>query len=189
MLIVSNQSMTSFLQLNSSNFPDTWLTICSQASAAAPITQETVAFFQSLDIPVYEIYGMSECSGPQTLSFDGKILCNSLIVWFVPPLLKLYLWYSPAGMCNVTIMSCVIGWWCHGNSYTALWLVNTPSGQHKAGSTGKSIPGSEIKIENPDRDGNGEICYRGRHIFMGYMHDEDTTSKTIDKGANNLKRV
>ncbi|KAL5267519.1 hypothetical protein ACHWQZ_G004525 [Mnemiopsis leidyi] len=95
-----------------------------QASAAAPITQETVAFFQSLDIPVYEIYGMSECSGPQTLSFDG---------------------------------------------------------QHKAGSTGKSIPGSEIKIENPDRDGNGEICYRGRHIFMGYMHDEETTGKTIDK--------
>ncbi|XP_063685060.1 long-chain-fatty-acid--CoA ligase ACSBG2-like isoform X4 [Bolinopsis microptera] len=95
-----------------------------QASAAAPITQETIAFFQSLDIPVYEIYGMSECSGPQTLSFDG---------------------------------------------------------QHKAGSTGKSIPGSEIKIEMPDRDGNGEICYRGRHIFMGYMHDEDTTSKTVDK--------
>ena len=59
----------------------------------------------------------------------------------------------------------------------------TLTGQHKAGSTGKSIPGSEIKIENPDRDGNGEICYRGRHIFMGYMHDEETTGKTIDKGT------
>ena len=63
-----------------------------------------------------------------------------------------------------------------------------PAGQHKAGSTGKSIPGSEIKIENPDRDGNGEICYRGRHIFMGYMHDENTTSKTIDKGKVNSVR-
>ena len=50
-----------------------------QASAAAPITQETIAFFQSLDIPVYEIYGMSECSGPQTLSFDGKFGCHTPI--------------------------------------------------------------------------------------------------------------
>ena len=39
----------------------------------------------------------------------------------------------------------------------------------------------EIKIHNPDKDGNGEICFRGRHIFMGYYKNEQATSETIDK--------
>ncbi|MFK7823152.1 MAG: long-chain fatty acid--CoA ligase [Oligoflexales bacterium] len=44
-----------------------------QITAAAPISQETLNFFFSLDIPIYEIYGMSECSGPATISLpDGK---------------------------------------------------------------------------------------------------------------------
>lgn len=35
-------------------------------------------------------------------------------------------------------------------------------------------------IDNPDQDGNGEICYRGRHIFMGYYKDPESTRKTLD---------
>lgn len=27
---------------------------------------------------------------------------------------------------------------------------------------------------------NREICYRGRHIFMGYMHNDKDTAATID---------
>jgi len=38
--------------------------------AAAPISNETLAYFMSLDIRIYDIYGMSECSGPQT--FNSK---------------------------------------------------------------------------------------------------------------------
>jgi long-subunit acyl-CoA synthetase (AMP-forming) len=26
----------------------------------------------------------------------------------------------------------------------------------------------------------GELCYRGRHIFMGYMYMPDKTAETID---------
>jgi long-chain-fatty-acid--CoA ligase ACSBG len=36
-------------------------------SGAAPITRDTLSFFGSLDIPILEVYGMSECTGPSTI--------------------------------------------------------------------------------------------------------------------------
>mmetsp|Transcript_11171 Transcript_11171/g.17623 ORF Transcript_11171/g.17623 Transcript_11171/m.17623 type:complete len:86 (+) Transcript_11171:204-461(+) len=36
-------------------------------------------------------------------------------------------------------------------------------------------------IYNPDKDGEGEICYKGRNRFMGYYKNEESTIKTIDK--------
>lgn len=39
-----------------------------QGSAAAPIAHSVLEFFLDFDIPLYELYGMSECTGPQTLS-------------------------------------------------------------------------------------------------------------------------
>lgn len=35
-------------------------------------------------------------------------------------------------------------------------------------------------IYEPDEDGNGEICFRGRNRFMGYYKDELETTKAID---------
>ena len=37
-------------------------------STAAPIAEDTLEFFMSLGIPITEIYGMSECTGPTTIS-------------------------------------------------------------------------------------------------------------------------
>jgi len=37
-------------------------------STAAPISKDTLEFFHSLDIPITEVYGMSECTGPGTVS-------------------------------------------------------------------------------------------------------------------------
>jgi len=42
-------------------------------------------------------------------------------------------------------------------------------------STGASIGGTDLIIMNPDHDGNGEICYKGRHRFMGYYKNEQAT--------------
>ncbi len=42
------------------------------AVSAAPIAKETLDFFQSLALPIMEIYGMSECTGPTTLSLPGR---------------------------------------------------------------------------------------------------------------------
>jgi long-chain-fatty-acid--CoA ligase ACSBG len=94
------------------------------ATAAAPIAREVLDYFLSLNIPIYEIYGMSECTGPATINHPGVI---------------------------------------------------------KTGTAGPVTAGTELRINDPDNSGNGEIVYRGRHIFMGYMHDEKSTAETIDK--------
>lgn len=41
-------------------------------TGAAPIANETLEYFASLDIAVYELFGQSECSGPQTINLPGK---------------------------------------------------------------------------------------------------------------------
>ena len=43
-----------------------------QGSAAAPIARSVLEFFLDFDIPIYELYGMSESTGPQTLSLIGQ---------------------------------------------------------------------------------------------------------------------
>ncbi|GLE00246.1 hypothetical protein PINS_up008973 [Pythium insidiosum] len=41
-------------------------------TAAAPIKREIIEYFGSLDLPVFEFFGMSEVTGPQTLNFQGQ---------------------------------------------------------------------------------------------------------------------
>ena len=41
-------------------------------TGAAPITKETLEYFMSLNMPVMEIYGMSESSGPHTVSSNEE---------------------------------------------------------------------------------------------------------------------
>jgi long-subunit acyl-CoA synthetase (AMP-forming) len=43
-----------------------------QVTSAAPIAKSTLEFFLSLGVPIYEVYGMSECSGPATISLPNK---------------------------------------------------------------------------------------------------------------------
>ena len=44
---------------------------------AAPVTMETLRYFQSINIPLYELFGMSECSGPMTVSIPGHVKSGS----------------------------------------------------------------------------------------------------------------
>ena len=48
-------------------------------SGAAPITKETLEYFLSLDLPICEVYGMSECTGETALVHDTG-LCFSLFL-------------------------------------------------------------------------------------------------------------
>lgn len=53
-------------------------------------------------------------------------------------------------------------------------------GQCTMCSVGLTLPGIRHKLDNPDHKGNGEICMWGRHVFMGYMGQEQATKETID---------
>lgn len=88
-------------------------------TAAAPIAPETLWYFASLDIPIYEVFGQSECTGPHSCQ-DYK------------------------------------GW--------------------KVGTCGRPLMGTTTKLDA----NTGELCYSGRHIFMGYMYMPDKTAETID---------
>ncbi|XP_077087850.1 long-chain-fatty-acid--CoA ligase ACSBG2-like [Siphateles boraxobius] len=92
-------------------------------TGAAPITKDTLEYFMSLHIPVFELYGMSESTGPHSIS------CAE----------------------GYRIMSC-----------------------------GKVLTGCKTKLDKPDSDGNGEICFWGRHVFMGYLNMPDKTEEALD---------
>lgn len=55
---------------------------------------------------------------------------------------------------------------------------------HKWGSCGYEMPGVEVKIdhskERGDKEGEGELCYRGRHIMKGYMANKNMGQAHID---------
>ncbi len=48
---------------------------------------------------------------------------------------------------------------------------------------GKPLPnGYEVKIENPDKNGVGEIFSRHPNMFLGYFKNEDATAETVIDG-------
>ncbi|XP_060075847.1 long-chain-fatty-acid--CoA ligase ACSBG2-like [Ylistrum balloti] len=53
----------------------------------------------------------------------------------------------------------------------------------RIGSVGKETPGCQTKIANPEEDGNGEICMWGRHVFMGYIRNEEKTAEAFDEAG------
>ena len=53
-------------------------------STAAPISMDSLEFFHSLGIPITEVYGMSECTGPTTLSLPQPYKYRT--GWAGPPI-------------------------------------------------------------------------------------------------------
>jgi long-chain acyl-CoA synthetase len=51
----------------------------------------------------------------------------------------------------------------------------------RAGNVGRPIPGVELKIDNPNQDGVGEILAKGPNVMLGYSDDPDATAQVIDK--------
>lgn len=46
-------------------------------TGAAPVTMDARKYFQSINITLYELYGMSECTGPHTVSIQGHLKTGS----------------------------------------------------------------------------------------------------------------
>ena len=49
-----------------------------QITSAAPISRDTLEFFLSLGVPIMEVYGMSECTGPATVSLPNKYITGKV---------------------------------------------------------------------------------------------------------------
>ncbi|KAM9821992.1 long-chain-fatty-acid--CoA ligase ACSBG2-like [Syngnathus typhle] len=93
-------------------------------TGSAPISKETLEYFMSLNMPLLELYGMSESSGPHTVSTNDDFHINSC---------------------------------------------------------GKVMPGCKVKLDNQDSEGNGEVCFWGRNVFMGYLNKDDKTKEALDQ--------
>ncbi len=50
------------------------------------------------------------------------------------------------------------------------------------GSIGKAIPGVEVRIDNPNEEGIGELIARGPNVMAGYFENQEDTDKTIIDG-------
>ena len=50
------------------------------------------------------------------------------------------------------------------------------------GTVGKALPGVELRIDQPDSDGVGEVLARGPNIMAGYFQDREATEAVLEDG-------
>ncbi len=51
----------------------------------------------------------------------------------------------------------------------------------KNGSVGMPIIGEQVKISDPNENGEGEICVKGPNVMLGYYKDEEATAAVFDE--------
>ena len=51
----------------------------------------------------------------------------------------------------------------------------------RLGSIGKAFPSLDVKIDNPNEEGIGELLAKGPSIMMGYYNNEEATKETLDE--------
>lgn len=91
---------------------------------SAPMSMELKRYFLQMDLPVMDVFGMTECSGPHIMSDVNAFKLHSV---------------------------------------------------------GKTMSGGDSRIDRADQNGHGEVCIRGRHVFMGYIGDEEKTREALDE--------
>jgi long-chain acyl-CoA synthetase len=57
--------------------------------------------------------------------------------------------------------------------------VTRPENRMFAGTVGKSLPGVEVKISEPDPSGVGEVIARGPNVMVGYFGNEEATREAL----------
>ena len=69
----------------------------------------------------------------------------------------------------------------YGLTETAPIAALTPDYDTRVGSAGKSVVCDEIKIKDPNENGEGEILIRGKTVMLGYYEDAEATAAAIDE--------
>ena len=54
--------------------------------------------------------------------------------------------------------------------------------EKRPGSVGLALPSLEVKIDNPDKEGIGEITVKGPSVMLGYYNNEEETKKSLKNG-------
>ena len=57
--------------------------------------------------------------------------------------------------------------------------VARPQNKLMKGSVGKNLPGVEVKIDEPDENGVGEVLARGQNVMLGYFNNEEATKQVL----------
>ena len=70
----------------------------------------------------------------------------------------------------------------YGLTETAPIAALTPEYKTKIGSTGRPVICADIKIENPNENGEGEILIKSETLMLGYYEDEEATNAVIKDG-------
>lgn len=70
----------------------------------------------------------------------------------------------------------------YGLTEAAPVVAVNPLDRPRNSSVGRPLPGVEVKIDNPDDNGIGEIVVRGPNIMLGYYKNESETKKAIKNG-------
>ena len=52
----------------------------------------------------------------------------------------------------------------------------------RIGSIGKALPSLDVKIDNPDEEGVGELLAKGPSMMLGYYNNEEATKETLKDG-------
>lgn len=69
----------------------------------------------------------------------------------------------------------------YGMSETAGAATSWSFDRSKFNTCGTPIKSVDFKIDKPNKAGEGEICMRGRSIFMGYLKNKEETMKVFDE--------
>ena len=70
----------------------------------------------------------------------------------------------------------------YGLTETAPISALTPEYDTKVGSAGKSVICGEIKIHNPNENGEGEVWIKSKTVMLGYYENEEATKEVMHDG-------
>jgi len=70
----------------------------------------------------------------------------------------------------------------YGITETAPVISVNPPNAPKVGTVGKPLVNVDVKIDNPNPEGIGEICARGENVMQGYWNNPEETAKVLVDG-------